>query len=143
MKNILRRIYIVLFASSAFLLLGCAELYDCVASARPNLHSKNLRIGTVGAAYNDFIDADVTNEPYDNNYDYFYQVDGNLPVGMTYHEQGRKVYFTGVPTVAGTYTFDIRLTIDPKYSDDNGWDGGNRICLGDDTITKEFTIVIE
>jgi hypothetical protein len=143
MKNIVRKIYMLLLVSSAMLLVGCSELIDCVASARPNLHSKNLKTGTVGINYNDFIDADITNEPDDNAYDYFFQVDGNLPVGMTYHEQGRKVYFTGVPTVAGTYTFNVRLTVDPPNYDDYGWDGGNRICFGDDTITKEFTIVIQ
>lgn len=143
MKNILSKIYVLLFATAAFLMSGCSELIDCVASARPDLHSKTLKTGTVGINYNDFIDADITNEPDDNAYDYFFQVDGDLPVGMTYHEQGRKVFFTGIPTVAGSYTFKVRLTVDPPHSEDWGWHGGNRICFGDDTITKEFTIVIQ
>jgi hypothetical protein len=143
MKNILSKIYVFLFAATGFLLFGCSELIDCVASARPDLHSKPLNTGTVGSNYSDFVDADITNEPDDNAYDYFFQVDGNLPVGITYHEQGRKVFFTGVPTVAGTYTFDIRLTVDPPHYEDWGWNGGNRVCFGDDTITKEFTIVIQ
>lgn len=143
MKNILSKIYVLLFATAGFLMSGCSELIDCVASARPDLHSKALNTGKVGINYSDFIDADITNEPDDNAYDYFFQVDGNLPVGMTYHEQGRKVFFTGVPTVAGSYTFRVRLTVDPPHYEDWGWDGGNRICFGDDTITKEFTIVIQ
>ncbi len=143
MKNIVRNISILLIASSAFLFFGCSELIDCVASARPNLHSKDLYNGSVGSNYADFIEADITNEPDDNAYDYFFQVDGNLPVSLTYHEQGRKIFFTGVPTVAGTYTFSVRLTVDPPNYEDYGWDGGNRICFGDDTITKEFTIVIQ
>lgn len=143
MKNIVLRIYVMLFASSALLLSGCSELIDCVASARPNLHSKNLYNGSVGLNYSDFIEADITNEPDDNAYDYFFQVDGNLPVGLTYHEQGRRVYFTGVPTVAGTYTFNVRLTVDPPNYEDWGWNGGNRICFGDDTTNKEYTITIQ
>lgn len=143
MKNILSRIYVLLFASAAFLMIGCAELIDCVAKAQPNLHSKNLRPGIVGVNYNDFIDADITNETDDDAYDYFFQVDGNLPVGLTYHEQGRKIYFTGIPTVAGSYTFKVRLVVDPPNYEDYGWDHGNRICFGDDTITKEFTIVVQ
>ncbi|UPT69832.1 MAG: hypothetical protein M0D53_11885 [Flavobacterium sp. JAD_PAG50586_2] len=143
MKNILSKIYIFLFTATGLLLSGCSELIDCVASARPDLHSKPLNTGTVGINYSDFVDADITNEPDDNAYDYFFQVDGNLPAGITYHEQGRKVFFTGVPTVAGTYTFDIRLTVDPPHYEDWGWNGGNRVCFGDDTITKEFTIVIQ
>lgn len=143
MKNMLCKTYLFVFACSAFLLFGCAELIDCVASARPDLHSKNLNTGTVGLNYNDFLEADITNEPNDNAYDYFFQVDGNLPVGMTYHEQGRKIYFTGIPTAEGSYAFDVRLTVDPPNYEDYGWNGGNRICFGDDTTTKSFTIVIQ
>lgn len=146
MKKILRNIYISLFLSSAFLLFGCAELIDCVASARPDLHSKTLSVGTIGHGYSDFIEADITNEPDDNAYDYFFTVDGNLPPGMMYHEQGRRVYFSGNPTQAGSYAFKVRLTVDPPdYYDPNQgfWEDGNRICFGNDTTTKEFTIVIQ
>lgn len=143
MKNKLRKIYVLLFAAIGFLMTGCAELIDCVASARPDIHSKSLINGTVGRAYSDFIEADITNEPNDNDYDYFFSVDGNFPPGMFYHEQGRKVYFTGIPSTAGTYTFSVRLTVDPPNYEDYGWNGGNRICFGDDTTTKEFTIVIQ
>ena len=146
MKNITRKIYVLLFASSGLLLFGCAELFDCVASARPDIHSKSLLVGTVGNNYNDFIDSDVTNDPNDNAYDYYFSVTGNLPTGMTYHEQGRKVYFTGIPTQAGSFTFRVRLTVDPpdSYDPNQGlFEDGNRICFGDDTTTKEFTIVIQ
>ncbi|MGC4041637.1 MAG: hypothetical protein QM710_12845 [Flavobacterium sp.] len=145
MKNTLRKIYILLFSVSAFLLSGCSELIDCVASARPNLHSKNLATGTVGGSYTDFLEADITNEPHDNDYDYFFSVHGNLPPGMTYYEQGRKVFFTGTPSQAGTFSFKVTLTVDPPDSFSNGgfWNDSNRICFDDDTITKEFTIVIQ
>lgn len=145
MKNILRKTYVVLFTFSAFLLSGCSEMFDCVASARPNLHSKTLLSGNAGNPYSDYIDADVTNDTHDNDYDYYFTVIGNLPPGMTYREQRRSVYFTGTPTQAGTYTFKIRLTVDPPdyYDEDGGlFDDSNHICFGDDTTTKEYTIVI-
>ncbi len=125
---------------------GCSELLDCVASARPDIHSKTLVNGTVGHPYSDFIDSDVTNDPNDNAYDYYFSVNGNLPPGMTYHEQGRKVYFTGTPTQAGSFTFEVKLTVDPpdNYNLDGGfWNDGNRICFGNDTTKKQFTIVIQ
>lgn len=143
MKNILHKISLVLLVSSALLVSSCAELFDCIAKAQPDIHSKVMKTGFVGTAYNDFIEADVTNDPNDNDYDYFYSITGNLPVGMSYFEQGRRVYLNGVPTVAGTYTFRVRLTIDPPNYEDYGWDGGNRICFGDDTTTKEFTITVQ
>lgn len=143
MKNSLRRIYVLLFASSAFLLSGCAELFDCIASARPNIHSKTFATGTVGGSYTDFLESDITNEPHDNEYDYFYSVSGNVPPGMTYHQQGRKLFFTGFPTVAGSYTFKVTLDVDaPSDYSDDPWEDGNRICFEDDNVTKEFTIII-
>lgn len=144
MKKIFRKIVVLFFASSALLLSGCAEMFDCIAKAEPNLHSKNLAPGRVGIAYTDFIDADVTNDPNDDEYDYFFSVEGNLPAGITYHEERRRIVFTGNPTQAGRFIFKVRLTIDPDedYSDDP-FDDGNRICFGDDTITKEFTMLIQ
>ena len=136
MKNRLHKTFKILIASTAFLLVGCAELIDCIAPAKPNLHSKNLFNGSIGLTYNEFIEADVANDPNDNDYDYFFSVDNQLPPGMTYVEQGRKVYFTGTPTQAGTFTFKVRLTINPK----NYYE--SRICFGDDTTTKEYKIVI-
>lgn len=146
MKNIIRRITLLVFVSSVFLLFGCAELFDCVASARPDIHSKNLNIGTVGNTYTDFIDSDITNETDDDAYDYFYSVSGNLPPGLNYHQQGRKLFFTGYPSQAGSFTFEVRLTVDPPdYYDPNQglFEDGNRICFGNDTTSKEFTIIIQ
>lgn len=146
MKNILRKIYLLFFAASAFLLFSCAELFDCIASARPDIHSKNLATGTVGNNYNDFIDSDVTNDPNDNAYDYYYSITGTIPPGMTYNQQGRKIYFSGIPSQAGNFTFSVRLTVNPpdSYDPNQGlFTDGNRICFGDDTTTKEFTIVIQ
>ncbi len=146
MKNILRKTYVLLCASFTFLLFGCAELLDCVASTRPNLHSKSLYLGTVGNSYSDFIEADVTNDANDNDYNYYFSVTGNLPPGIRYYEQGRKIFFNGNPNQAGTFTFRVRLTINaPDYYDSNQgfFEDGNRICFGDDTTTKVYTIVIQ
>lgn len=146
MKNIIRKMYVLLFASSAFLMFGCAELFDCVASARPDIHGKILATGTVGGNYNDFLDSDVTNDPNDNAYDYYYSVSGTIPPGMTYHQQGRKLFFSGIPSQAGSYTFRVHLKIDypDSYDPNQGFfEDGNRICFGDDSTTKEFTIIIQ
>ena len=146
MKNTIPKVYILLYASLPFLLFSCAELFDCVASARPEIHSKNLSIGRIGNIYSDFIDSDVTNDANDNAYDYFFSVDGNLPSGMTYNGQGRKIFFTGRPTQAGTFKFKVKLTVAPPnyYNPNQDLTGdGNRICFDKNTTFKEFTIVIE
>jgi len=139
-------IYAILCFMLSLTLSGCSELMDCVASARPNIHSKTLQMGHVGINYDDFIQADVTNDPNDDNYDYYFSVSGNLPPGMTYREHGRKVYFSGVPTQSGIYTFKVELTVDPEYDyfeNEGFFEDGNHICFDDDTTTKEFTIEVQ
>lgn len=146
MKNILHKIYVLSFAAIALMIAGCSELTDCIARARPNLHSKTLVTGISGNPYYDYIESDVTNDPNDNDYDYFYAVDGPIPPGLTYYRQGRRLIFTGTPRIAGTYIFKVRLTVDPPddFSPGHGlFDDSNRICFNDDTITKEFKIVIQ
>lgn len=146
MINYTRSIYALLFILLSLTMTSCAELFDCVASARPNIHSKTLLTGHVGTQYNDFVDSDITNDSNDNGYDYFFSINGNLPPGMTYHQAGRKVWFTGSPTQTGSYTFTIKLTVDPPedYNPDAGfWEDGNKICFDNDTDSKEFTIVIQ
>lgn len=139
-------IYVLLLSMTSFLVISCSELIDCVASARPNIHSKILQRGYVGNVYTDFIDSDITNDSNDNDYDYYFSISGNVPPGLTYNQQGRKVFFTGYPSQAGSYTFRVKLTVDfPEYYDPNQgiFEDSNRICFGDDTTTKEFTIIIE
>ena len=145
MKSTARNLYFILITLSALLVSGCAELIDCVASARPNIHSKNLATGNFGLPYSDFIEADVTNEPNDDAYIYYFSVDGNLPPGMTYREQNRRITIFGTPTMSGSFTFRVNLTVDPPdyYDGNNGfWDDSNQICFSDDSTSKEFTIVI-
>ena len=146
MNTISKKVIALSLILLAFSLNSCAELFDCVASARPDIHGKNLATGTVGGNYNDFLDSDVTNDPNDNAYDYYYSVSGTIPPGMTYNQQGRKLYFSGIPSQAGSYTFRVHLKIDypDSYDPNQGFfEDGNRICFGDDSTSKEFTISIQ
>jgi hypothetical protein len=146
MKNIIRKMYLLVIVASAFLLFGCSELLDCVANARPNIKSKVLRIGTFGITYNDFVEADIINDSDDNSYYYSFSISGNFPPGMSYNQQGNKVFFNGSPTQSGSFTFKVSLTVDPpEYYDPNQgfFEDGNRICFGNDTTAKEFTIIIQ
>ena len=129
-----------------FTTFGCSELIDCIASTEPELKSKTLRLGYTGQTYSDFVEAAVKNDSHDNDYDYYFTIEGNFPPGLTYFKQGRKLFFNGSGSQSGTYTFKVVVTIDyPEYYDvDQGfWEYDNRICFGDDTCSKTYKITIQ
>lgn len=129
-----------------FTTYSCSELIDCIASTKPELKSKSLSLGYTGQPYSNFIEASVKNDSNDDDYDYHFSISGNFPPGMTYFEQNRRLYFSGAANQGGTYTFKVTVTIDyPEYYDtDQGfWEDDNRICFGDDTVSKNYTITIQ
>ncbi|TDP59446.1 putative Ig domain-containing protein [Flavobacterium dankookense] len=129
-----------------FTTYSCSELIDCIASTKPELKSKSLSLGFTGQPYSNFIEASVKNDSNDDDYDYHFSISGNFPPGMTYFEQNRRLYFSGAANQGGTYTFKVTVTIDyPEYYDtDQGfWEDDNRICFGDDTVSKNYTITIQ
>ncbi|WP_333877525.1 putative Ig domain-containing protein [Flavobacterium sp.] len=131
----------------SFTVMACGELVDCIISAKPTLPPKTLRIGQVGVAYSETIQASVKNASNDDSYIYYLSIDNGLPPGIGYYQQGRKIIFTGTPTAAGTHTFKVHLTIDYpdtwEDDDDDPFSDSNNICLGNDTTSRNYTIVIE
>lgn len=132
----------------SFTVIACGELLDCIISAKPSLPPKTLRIGQVGVAYNETIQASVKNAPNDDSFIYYLSIDNGLPPGIAYHQQGRKIFFTGTPTTEGIYTFTVELSIDyPENNygddDDDPFSDSNNICLGNDATNRNYTIMVE
>lgn len=126
-------------------LTSCDELTDCIASANPSLENKLLLDGFKGTAYADTISAEVKNDPNDNSYDYYFNVVGSMPSGLSYNVNHRRFNISGTPTQTGTFTFKLILRVDPpeSYDDDGGFfNDGDRICFGDDTTERTYTIKI-
>ena len=69
------------------------------------LKDKDLKVGTVNEFYSDYISAEIKNEPYDNSYVYYFGVTGNLPVGLEWDVEHRKVFFEGIPLETGSFEF--------------------------------------
>ena len=129
-----------------FTTFSCSELIDCIASTKPELKSKSLSLGYTNQPYSNFIEASVKNDSNDDDYDYHFSISGNFPPGMTYFEQNRRLYFNGAANQGGTYTFKVTVTIDyPEYYDDDEgfWEDNNRICFGNNTVSKNYTITIQ
>lgn len=141
------KILLFLCLPLCFTTTGCGELFDCIINARPTLPSKTLVNGQLGMSYNESIQASVKNAPNDDSFIYYLSIDQGLPPGISYYQQGRKIIFTGIPTASGTYTFRVDLTIDyPEIVDDDEDDplsDSNNICLGNDSTSRNYTIVVE
>ena len=139
-----RKAFMMLPLIGMFSLTGCEELIDCIASATPELQGKQLFEGTKGIPYSETISAEVRNDPNDDGYKYFFNVYGDLPDGLNYSVNRRIFTIKGTPIKQGTFTFKVVLRVDPpeNYNDDGSSDDGNRICFGDDTTERTYSIKV-
>ena len=143
----MRKLYTFALLSLLFLICNsCSEMFDCIASTKPELESKTLAIGYLSLPYEDYITASVKNTSNDNAFYYYFSVDGELPPGLNYSEEGRDWVFYGSPTQRGTYAFKVTVIIEyPEdyESEDGFWEDSDRICFGNDNISRNYTITIE
>ncbi len=129
---------------SFFLITSCEDTLDCIINVRPVLAHKSLETGLVGRYYSDVITAEIKNEPRDNDYDYFFDIRGNIPEGVEVIFDYREVIIEGTPTRSGKYTFTIFLDVDPHYSyyyDDFGNERYDDALCTDNT-SKTYTILV-
>lgn len=123
------------------LFFSCADFWGCLIPKAPELEHKELPIGSTEIYYVVERDAGINNEPRDNDYDYFFNVEG-LPLGLDYFTDFRTISIEGIPEVAGT--FDITITITVSV------DGPFRPIIDEEpeilcsyTTSKTYTIIIE
>lgn len=124
---------------------SCNELADCVASASPELQTKTFPVATVGTSYDQGVTAEIRNDANDNDYQYFFDITGQIPPGLSRYVNNRTLHFAGTPTQAGQFTFTVKVHVDPPayYDGDGGlFEDDDRICFGNDTTEKTYTITV-
>lgn len=128
-----------------FLFTSCENTLDCLINVRPVLTHKKLEIGLVDRYYFDKITAEIKNEPRDNDYAYYFEVDGEIPHGLEVFFDYRDVIIEGTPLESGRFTFTVYLDVDPPYTlyyDDFGNEEYNDpLCTS--ATSKTFTIAIK
>lgn len=127
--------FFVVIAASFF--YSCDEIYECIFNIEPEIHDKQLLIGVVGERYRDLITAEISNEVNDNDYDYFFDVIGQLPPGIFYDENRRSIELFGTPEEAGVYRFRVELFV--ESFDYNGFDSSP--TCSESTI-RDFTLQV-
>ena len=98
---------------------GCGDVVNCLTNPSSyrsaELKAVDVPVGTVGAVYQAELRGSIDNESNDDGFDYaFTLIDGALPPGTTLIPDGRSVFITGSPTLAGTFAFTIGVHVDPS-----------------------------
>jgi len=91
----------------------------CLDNDKPVLRGA-LPNPTLHQEYNGVVQVSLRNEPYDNLYDYTFEVSGQYPPGMRTEYNGRQLILTGTPTTAGEYNFRVAVVVqDGRYGGQN------------------------
>lgn len=90
------------------------ELACLVAPKGPELDNKEFPIGNLETYYYVDLNAEINNEPRDEDYDYFFNVEG-LPDGLDYFVNFRTISIEGDALERGTFTITIYVDVDGPF----------------------------
>ena len=127
------------FSLIVLLFLGCSDLLSCVIPREPELRDKEFPVGSINTYYYVDVDAGIRNEPRDNDYDYFFDVEG-LPLGLDYFVNYRTISIEGLPNEPGTYDITIFLEVDGPFRNQD--DENPEMLCGYQT-SKTYSLIIE
>ncbi len=113
---------------------------DCIDDDRPQFSRNDLPDPVLNEAYNETITASISNTPNDDDFDYAFTLDGYLPTGISFRQDGRTAYFEGAATEIGTWVPTLNVVV----SDGGGafGDGADADTLCRTTRTETFTMVV-
>ncbi|MCD2259215.1 hypothetical protein [Psychroserpens luteolus] len=137
----MKRLLPLLLVLSLFTLSACEDFLDCIINRRPELPNKSFGVGELETYYYEEFKAEIKNEPRDDDYGYFFEIDGELPEGLEMFVNYRTVSIEGLPTNPGTYRFTVLLFVDPPVSYDYETDQYDDPLCSEST-SKEYMISI-
>jgi hypothetical protein len=97
-------------------LISCQDILECIINRHPELSNQPLASAQVDQLYSETITAQIKNEPLDDNYDYYFSIDGELPSGIEYYIEYRAIILEGIPLVSGSYSFKVMLSAEQSYN---------------------------
>ncbi|WP_412561119.1 hypothetical protein [Winogradskyella sp. MIT101101] len=128
------------------LFFGCDDFLDCVAGRNPSLPDKTFPIASTSTYYYVDISAEIKNEPRDNNYDYFFEInEADLPEGVGYFINNRIISFEGLPVETGTFEIEVYLYVEGpvnvEYDDDGDAYYTDTLC--NHSTQKTYTLIVQ
>ena len=122
-----------------FLFFSCEDILECIIPKEPELANKEFPVGNTENYYYVDVRAEINNEPRDDDYDYYFDVNG-LPQGMDYFVNYRTISIEGTPEETGTFDVTIYLDVDGPFRNDFN-DNGDVLC--NYSTSKTYTLIIE
>ncbi len=119
-----------------FLFFGCEDAITCIFPKVPELYSNGFPIGSTETYYYADVSAEISNEPDDDAYDYFFEVEEPLPPGLDYYINYRTISIEGTPLVSGVYEVTIYLYVEGPFDEDT-------VQLCENSIAMTYTVIIE
>ena len=125
------------------LLAGCRGqdnwFWECIDLEGPELTHSDLPVAVLNQEYNATIKVNITNNPFDDEYDYYFDVSGSLPRGIWTYQNGhdRELVITGTPVDPGVYR--IKVSVDVR-DPDQGTSGSADLCF--DHTSKKYNLVV-
>ena len=140
----MRKFLSLIFMLTLLSFISCQDILECIINRHPELPNKTLELAQVNQFYTESIQAEIKNEPLDNNYDYYFSIDGNLPRGIDYYVDYRTIVFEGEPYLAGTYKFTIRLSVEQSYNYSEECENNFNDCDGlcSESTSQVYTIIV-
>lgn len=140
MKKLVSVVYILMI----LLFISCQDILECIINRHPELSNKTLVSAKVNQFYSETITANIKNEPLDDNYDYYFSIDGELPQGIEYYIEYRTVILEGTPLVSGSYNFKVYLSAVQSYNYSEACENNFNDCDGlcKESTSKVYTIVV-
>ncbi|WP_460219159.1 hypothetical protein [Psychroserpens sp. MEBiC05023] len=138
----MKQLFYPLLLLSFFALTGCEDILECTIAGRsPELPNKEFDVGLVNLYYFDEFISEINNEPRDDDYIYDYDIYGDLPDGLTFFTNHRRVTIEGSPQTSGVFEFEVFLYVDPPlYWDDDRQEYDDGMCST--ATSKVYTIII-
>ncbi len=110
--------------------------FACIDNDKPVL-SGALPNPVLNQEYNGLVHVGIRNEPYDDSYDYTFNLYGDYPPGMRIENNDRQIRLIGTPTLPGVYNFNIKVRVEDGPYGANQTKG---LCRTTDKESYQWTI---
>jgi len=87
---------------------GC-DAVDCIVNNHPEFSKNSVSKATLNQVFEDTIRVSISNSYMDSEYNYTFDLQGDLPQGISYETSAREISFFGTPTELGDFPLQLSV----------------------------------